>query len=343
MIDLNLYYSNNELLADLEHCKTINEVLCVKEKYLKNSKIENLKLLLKSASIEQKKELGLVLTTVNKTVQSLIDDRIKVLQQEQEQDIFFEFDPSFFNPEFKNKSANLHPLTHIMDELVEIFTKMNFEVAKGPLVEDQWHNFTSLNMGQYHPARSMQDTFYLQNTDSEGQKLLLRTQTSAVQVRYGRTHKPPFKVVVPGIVFRNEDIDATHDINFYQLECMYVDNQVSLAQLKTLILDIFQNFFRKQMQVRLRPSYFPFVNPGMEGDISCPFCDGKGCKVCKETGWIECFGAGLVDKSVIANMGLDPNKYQGLAFAFGVDRMAQFRLGVSGISQFYNGSLHFLI
>jgi phenylalanyl-tRNA synthetase alpha chain len=333
--------SDSVYLVQFRECKSVNECLKLKDEISKSGLFLSLKVSLKIAPIDQKKELGSQLTLLNSELKEICDARIQAIQQDQEKEVYATYDPSFNAKHYRNQNAKLHPLTVVLKELVDIFTKMNFQIADGPLVEEQWYNFTSLNMGKYHPARAMQDTFYFQNEDKNGEKLLLRTQTSAVQVRFGLEHKPPFKVVVPGMVYRNEDIDATHDINFYQLECMYVDTEVSLAQLKGLILEVFEAFFAKKMEIRLRPSFFPFVNPGMEGDISCPFCT-TGCKVCKHTCWIECFGAGLVHPSVISNMGLDPKQYQGLAFAFGVDRMAQFKLGVSGISQFYNSRLDFL-
>ncbi|MGL4758228.1 MAG: phenylalanine--tRNA ligase subunit alpha [Patescibacteria group bacterium] len=332
----------SDYTISFENCLTVNECLKVKEELLQNDQITLLKEKIKTSLGEERKNIGIELNEINKSIKESCDTRIRRIQEEQEKDVFTNFDPTFQSNQINQISGKLHPLTYVMKELVDIFVKMGYQIADGPLVEEQWFNFTSLNMPDYHPARGMQDTFYLKNKDSKDENLLLRTQTSAVQVRFGSANKPPFKVVVPGMVFRNEDIDATHDINFYQLECMYVDKSVSISQLKTLILQVFQEFFKKEMQVRLRPSYFPFVNPGMEGDISCPFCDGKGCKICKQTGWIECFGAGLVHPTVLTNMGINPSEYQGLAFAFGVDRMAQFKLGVSGISQFYNGRLEFL-
>jgi phenylalanyl-tRNA synthetase alpha chain len=331
----------NSFVVKFDACKTINECLKIKEEFAGSDVFLQAKDAVKNAAPENKKEAGMKLTELNKNLKDVCDARIQAIQAEQDKDVFTSFDPSFNSKAHRSSSANLHPLTMVMEELVGIFTKMNFEIADGPLVEEQWYNFTSLNMASYHPARAMQDTFYFKNKDKRGENLLLRTQTSAVQVRFGTENKPPFKVVVPGMVYRNEDIDATHDINFYQLECMYVDKEVSLAQLKTLILEVFENFFHKKMEIRLRPSFFPFVNPGMEGDISCPFCE-NGCKICKHTKWIECFGAGLVHPVVLDNMGIDSKQWQGLAFAFGVDRMAQFKLGVSGISQFYNARLDFL-
>ena len=323
-------------------CLTINDCIKLKEELSNSTDIKNIKDRLKIVTPEEKKDLGKELNLINSLIKEANDQRIKTIQEEQEKDHFLEYDPSFTSGNNNGTVGKLHPLTVITKELIDTFVKLGFEISNGPLVEEQWYNFTSLNMPHHHPARAMQDTFYFQNQDHRGENLVLRTHTSASQVRFGQVNKPPFKMVVPGLVFRNEEIDRTHDINFQQIECIYIDKQVSISQLKTLILQVFQEFFKKEMKIRLRPSYFPFVNPGMEGDISCPFCDQEGCKVCKQSGWIECFGGGMIHPEVISNMNLDPNQWQGLAFAFGIDRMAQFRLGVSGISQFYNGRLEFL-
>jgi phenylalanyl-tRNA synthetase alpha chain len=171
----------------------------------------------------------------------------------------------------------------------------------------------------------------------------MRTQVTANAVKYSESHNPPFRVIFPGVVFRNENIDATHDINFTQFDMWLVDKRASMSQLITLIQHFFREFFNdSSINVRLRPSYFPFTQPSMEGDISCPFCSGNGCRICKQTGWIEVFGAGPIHTQVLKNMKLDPQEFQGIAFGFGVDRLAQLKLGISGISQFYNGNLSFL-
>jgi phenylalanyl-tRNA synthetase alpha chain len=230
----------------------------------------------------------------------------------------------------------------VTKEVVSIFQKMGFDVADGPLVETQEYCFSLLNMPDYHPARSMQDTFFLKQKDALEENYVLRTHTSNVQVRYGRSHKPPFKVVIPGQVYRNENIDATHDIMFHQIECLVIAKRVSMSHLKTLIQKFYSEFFgQSNLKVRLRPSYFPYTVPSMEVDISNPF-KGKVEGKLKNQDWIEAGGSGLVHPLVIKNMGLDPNEYQGLAFGFGLDRMAQLKLKVSGMSQFFNGGIDFL-
>lgn len=335
----------NQFSSLFDTCQSVNDCLKVKSNISKSQIFQNLKEKLQQATPEDRKAIGMSITELNSELNKACDTAILKIQESANKDEFLNFDPTLYTTNFKQAPAKTHPLTQIMEELVGIFAKQGYQIATGPNVEEQWYNFTALNMPSYHPARGMQDTFYFKNLDKRGEQVLLRTQTSAVQVRFGKNNNPPFKVVVPGMVYRNEDIDATHDINFFQLECMYIDKEVNLGQLKGLILSVFEEFFNKKMTIRLRPSFFPFVNPGMEGDISCPFCNPSNrlnCKVCKGTSLIECFGAGLVHSSVIENIGLDPKQYQGLAFAFGVDRLAQFKLGVSGISQFYNSSLSFL-
>lgn len=220
---------------------------------------------------------------------------------------------------------------------------MGFDVFDGPLVLDQWYNFTSVNTPDHHPARDMQDTFFLKQKDGDGNNYVMRTQVTSNITRYAKKHKPPFRVVFPGLTFRNENIDATHDVNFYQFDMWLVEKTTSISQLTTLIKQFFTEFFKKDdLVVRLRPSYFPFVNPGLEADISCPFCTKDGCKVCKGVGWIEVCGAGPINRKVLQNCKIDPDQYQGIAFGFGLDRLAQLKLGITHESQFYNGGLRFI-
>lgn len=295
------------------------------------------------ASVEEKKQLGKDLNEHKKSLQTACDKKIQLIQAQQEKDNFTAFDPTFYSQKYENKTGSLHPISLVMSEIVEIFRQMGFDVAEGPLVETQWYNFTSLNQPDYHPARAMQDTFYLEADDEIKEQYVMRTQTSGMQIRYGETHTPPFRVVVPGQVYRNENIDATHDIMFHQMECLVVDKHVSVSHLKTVLQNLFKSLFEdSRLVVRFRPSYFPYTIPSMEYDISCPFCHGEGCRVCKHTGWIEIGGSGLVHPDVIKNMHLDPKIWQGFAFGFGVDRVAQFKLGISGMSQFFNGNIKFL-
>jgi phenylalanyl-tRNA synthetase alpha chain len=308
-----------------------------------SGRIAEIKDLIPVAAAEEKRTLGKELSLLRKEIQDACDKRILEIQAIQELDNYAIYDPSFHSEKYKTAQGNLHPLTLIVKEIVDIFSKLGFDVFEGKQVETQWNNFTSANTPDYHPARDMQDTFFLEQKDKDDDHYVMRTQVTANAVSYAMSHKPPFRVIFPGIVFRNENIDATHDINFTQFDMWLVEEKTSISQLITLVKYFFQEFFDKpDLNVRLRPSYFPFTQPSMEGDISCPFCNSNGCRVCKQTGWIEVFGAGPIHNKVLQNMKLDPDKWQGLAFGFGVDRLAQLKFEISGISQFYNGHLSFL-
>ncbi len=234
--------------------------------------------------------------------------------------------------------GHLHPLTVTMRRIQAIFAAMGFMIVEGPEVEDVKHSFDLLNIPAEHPARSQNDTFYLTNGS------VLRVQTSSMQLRAVQEYKlqPPFKILSPGRVFRAESTDATHETTFYQFEGLAVGTDITIADFKGVIETFYSTFFQKDIFTRLRPSYFPFVEPGFEVDISCVFCGGSGCRVCKRTGWIEVMGAGMVHPVVLHNMGLDSDKYQGFAFGGAVDRLAMIRHGVGDIRLFWSGDVRFL-
>jgi phenylalanyl-tRNA synthetase alpha chain len=334
---------NDKYQTQFSSLNSVSNCLKVRDDLFATGRIAEIKELIGKATPDEKRELGKELSILRKEIQDICDTQILKIQTEQEADNFTTYDPSFYSEKYKSASGDLHPLTLITKEIIDIFSKLGFDVYEGNHVETQYNNFTSANTPDYHPARDMQDTFFLDQKDSEGQNYVMRTQVTANAVSYAKIHQPPFRVIFPGIVFRNENIDATHDINFTQFDMWLVEEKTSISQLITLIKHFFQEFFDKpDLNVRLRPSYFPFTQPSMEGDISCPFCSGDGCRVCKQTGWIEVFGAGPIHNKVLTNMDLDPKKWQGLAFGFGVDRLAQLKFEISGISQFYNGHLSFL-
>lgn len=238
--------------------------------------------------------------------------------------------------------GHLHPLTQITREIIRIFQKMGFEIVEGPEIESEWYNFDALNIPKDHPARDMQDTFVLK----AGEGRLLRTQTSAVQVAYMEKNKPPFKIIVPGKVFRRDAADAAHSFEFSQLEGLNISKTVSLADLKGVLADFIREFFGEDTKTRWRPGYFPFVEPGMEVDVSCSICQGKGCPTCKKTGWVELLGAGMVHPNVFRSAGYEPDPpaggWQGYAFGVGVDRLAMMKYKISDIRLLYSGDLRFL-
>ncbi|MFA6939027.1 MAG: phenylalanine--tRNA ligase subunit alpha [Candidatus Paceibacterota bacterium] len=243
----------------------------------------------------------------------------------------------------KNKNIHVHPLTRVVDDINRIFFKMGFTLVDGPELETEYYNFDALNVPKDHPARDMQDTFWVKPTkDLPGvERRLMRTQTSAMQIHHMEGNKnPPIKILCPGKTYRKEATDATHEAQFQQLEGLYVDKEVSLATLKTVLNKFFDEFFEKDIDVRFRPSYFPFVEPGAEIDISCFKCKGEvGCPVCKGTGWVEVMGAGVVHPKVLSRVGINPNEWKGFAFGVGVDRLAMLKYSIDDIRLFYSGDL----
>lgn len=228
-----------------------------------------------------------------------------------------------------------HPVSRTLERLEDIFSQMGFEIADGPEIEDDFHNFEALNIPESHPARAMHDTFYFPDGH------LLRTHTSPVQVRHMRNHKPPMRIIAPGRVYRC-DSDVTHTPMFHQIEGLMVDERTSFADLKGLLEAFLREFFEKQLKVRFRPSFFPFTEPSAEADIECVICSGVGCRVCKNTGWIEVLGCGMVHPEVFRHVGIDSERFTGFAFGLGVERLAMLRYGVNDLRLFYENDLRFL-
>lgn len=243
----------------------------------------------------------------------------------------------------EQKPGHIHPLSHVIGDCIKIFHDLGFEYAEGPEIESEKYNFDSLNIPAHHPARDMWDTFWLKPDNS---RRLLRTHTSPVQVRYMENHKPPLRIIAPGKVFRREATDATHEMQFYQLEGLAVGPDISLANLKWLLEQFFGKFFGTTSSVRFRPSFFPFVEPGVEIDVQCFSCGGTGkkktgeqCSLCKSTGWIEIMGAGMVHPRVLQEVGIDPREQRGFAFGVGIDRLVMLKYGIDDVRTLYNGDL----
>jgi phenylalanyl-tRNA synthetase alpha chain len=236
--------------------------------------------------------------------------------------------------------GHVHPLTHIRLEAEKIFSSLGFGVVEGPDVETEYYNFDALNIPANHPARDLWDTFWLKSDKKV--KYLLRTHTSPVQIRFMESHNPPFRIIAPGKVFRHEATDASHDIEFWQLEGLMVGRDVSVANLKYILQIFFQKLFGRDVAIRLRPSYFPFVEPGFEFDITCVTCRGKGCSVCKQSGWLELGGTGMVHQKVFEAAGYVPGEFQGFAFGIGLDRLAMMKYKIPDIRLFRSGDIRFL-
>ena len=231
-----------------------------------------------------------------------------------------------------------HPLTLVQNQIINIFNRIGYNISEGPEIEDDWHNFTALNLPEDHPARDMQDTYFIE-TDPD---MVLRTHTSSVQVRVMENEKPPIRTISPGRVYRNEAISARSHCQFHQVEGLYIDKNVSFADLKQTLYFFVQELFGEGTKIRFRPSYFPFTEPSAEIDISCPFCKGDGCNICKKTGWVEIGGCGMVDPAVLENAGIDPEEYSGFAFGMGVERITMLKYQVNDIRLFFENDTRFL-
>jgi len=231
-----------------------------------------------------------------------------------------------------------HPLSLVRKQMIDIFSHIGFTVSEGPEIEDDWHNFSALNFPEEHPARDMQDTFFIEKNPD----ITLRTHTSSVQVRVMESQKPPIRTISPGRVFRNEAISARAHCIFHQVEGLYIDEKVSFADLKQTLMYFAKEMFGENTKIRLRPSYFPFTEPSAEMDISCPFCAGKGCNICKGAGWVEILGCGMVDPNVLENAGIDSKKYSGFAFGMGIERITMLKYQVKDLRLFFENDVRFL-
>lgn len=290
---------------------------------------------LKDASIEIKREVGSRANELRKMWEKEL--RVKAHELAFAKQTLSAVDIS--RPGKKVYIGHEHPLTMVLRDVVQIFTSLGFSVADGPEIESEYYNFDALNLPSGHPARDMWSTFWLK---PEKEKMLLRTHTSPVQIRYMQSHKPPLRIISPGVVFRFEAIDATHAFQFWQLEGLMVGENINLGNLKYIIETFLSQFFGKKVKARFEPSYFPFVEPGLQFSMSCPFCAAKGCASCHKTGWVEMGGAGMVHPQVFRNVGYNPQKVSGFAFGLGLDRLAMHKYHIPDIRMFYSGDLRFI-
>ena len=287
----------------------------------------------KDVSNENKKEFGKTINTLKKNTQTKINeyhDGFKTNESLEEID--------FTKPIINNNLGSRHPISLIRGQIVEIFNRIGFTISEGPEIEDDWHNFSALNTPKEHPARDMQDTFFIQTNPD----VLLRSHTSTVQVRYMGENKPPIRTLSPGRVYRNEAISARAHCIFHQVEGLYIDENVSFADLKQVLVYFGKEMFGDKTKIRLRPSYFPFTEPSAEVDVSCNICNSKGCNVCKYTGYLEILGCGMVDPNVLENCGIDAKKYTGYAFGMGIERIAMLKYGIKDLRLFFENDIRFL-
>lgn len=325
-----------EASCDLENIKLENEVSEFWQKYFsKNGKFSLLMSQLGSVSKDDRPILGSminkckseILSTYNKKAEEI---KMVVMNKKLSDE---KIDISFLTK--SKKLGTLHPITLVKNEICEIFNSLGFATVEGPEIETDYYNFQLLNVPKDHPARDMQDTFYI--TDN----FVLRTHTSPMQARVMQTQKPPIRVIVPGKVYRSDD-DATHSPIFHQIEGLAIDKNLSLSDLKGTLEAFASKLFNKDTKIRLRSSYFPFTEPSVEVDVSCALCHGVGCKVCKNTGWLEILGAGIVNPKVLEMSNIDPNEYTGFAFGLGIERIAMIKYQIPNIKMFYENDIKFL-
>lgn len=288
-----------------------------------------------SLSAEQRPVFGKELNIAKQKLLAAVTDRKEALQFSAQIESMAQQKIDVTLPGRGRSIGGLHPVTRTIERLKDLFTSMGFEIADGPEIEDDFHNFGALNIPEDHPARAMHDTFYF----DDGK--VLRTHTSPVQIRFMENNEPPLRVIAPGKVYRC-DSDVTHTPMFHQLEGLWVDESVNFADLKGLITEFLSQFFEKNLDVRFRPSFFPFTEPSAEVDIGCVICGGKGCRVCGQTGWLEVLGCGMVHPEVFGHVGVDSEKYTGLAFGLGVERLAMLRYGINDLRLFFENDLRFL-
>ena len=325
-----------EAACDLENIKSEKDVSDFWQKYFsKNGKFSQLMTQLSSVSKEDRPVLGAsinnskseILARYNKRAEEI---KVEVMNKKLSDE---KIDISFLSK--SKKLGTLHPITLVKNEICEIFNSLGFATVEGPEIETDYYNFQLLNVPKDHPARDMQDTFYI--TDN----FVLRTHTSPMQARVMQSQKPPIRVIVPGKVYRSDD-DATHSPIFHQIEGLAIDKNLSLSDLKGTLEAFASKLFNKDTKIRLRSSYFPFTEPSVEVDVSCAICHGDGCKLCKNTGWLEILGAGIVNPKVLEMSNIDPNEYTGFAFGLGIERIAMIKYQIPNIKMFYENDIKFL-
>lgn len=318
---------------------TLEEIEQLRIQYLgKKGVLNDLFAQFKQIPNEEKREMGSLLNELKTAVQSKIDALRETLEAKADNQINID---DLTKPAYLETLGSRHPISLVRNEICEIFAQIGYVVEEGPEIEDDWHVFSALNFPPEHPARDMQDTFFIENR-ADGNNAVLRTHTSSIQVRTMERQQPPIRIIAPGRVFRNEAISARAHCIFHQIEGLYIDKGVSFADLKQSLLHFAKEMFGNDTKIRLRPSYFPFTEPSAEMDVSCNLCGGKGCNVCKGTGWLEIMGCGMVDPNVLKSSGIDPDVYSGFAFGMGVERIAMLKYGVNDLRMYFENDVRFL-
>jgi phenylalanyl-tRNA synthetase alpha chain len=325
------------LLSEIENLSASNleELEALRIKYLsKKGLIHSLMDEFRNVPADQKREVGMMLNELKQKAQ----DKIQFLKKQFETDEAAYSDIDLSRTAYPIPLGTRHPISIVKEEICDIFKRLGFSIAEGPEIEDDWHVFTSLNFPEDHPARDMQDTFFIQNNPD----ILLRTHTSSVQTRVMEKTQPPIRIICPGRVYRNEAISYRTHCFFHQVEALYIDKDVSFADLKQALLFFAKETFGTKTNIRLRPSYFPFTEPSAEMDISCNLCGGKGCPFCKYSGWVEILGCGMVDPNVLDNCGIDSKIYSGYALGMGIERITNLKYRIKDLRMFSENDVRFL-
>lgn len=327
----------NAAVAAINESSSLKENDEIRVKYLgKKGELTAILKQMGGLSPEERPAMGQLVNQAKAAIEELIAKKNAQLKELETENKLKEETLDITMPAKRANVGKLHPLNHVLDDMIDIFQSMGFDVVDGPEVETDHYNFESLNVPADHPARDMQDTFYL------GEGLLLRTQTSAAQIRTMETRKPPIRIICPGRVFRADEVDATHSPVFHQIEGLVVDKGVTMCDLKGVLEQFAHEIYGKDTAVKFRPSFFPFTEPSVEVDVTCSECGGKGCRVCKGSGWIEILGAGMVHPNVLRNCGIDPEEYSGFAFGIGLDRLTTTRYKISDIRLLFENDKRFL-
>ena len=330
-----------QLLKEVEalHASNAEELEALRIKYLsKKGAINDLMADFRNVPAEQKKEVGMRLNELKTKAQ----DKINALKEQFENQDNGCDGLDLTRSAYPVKLGTRHPLTIVKNEIIDIFARMGFNIADGPEIEDDWHVFSSMNFAEDHPARDMQDTFFIDNNTEVSHNVVLRTHTSSVQSRVMESTQPPIRIICPGRVYRNEAISYRAHAFFHQVEALYVDRNVSFTDLKQALLLFAREMFGEDTKIRLRPSYFPFTEPSAEMDISCNICGGKGCPFCKHTGWVEILGCGMVDPNVLELNGIDSKIYSGYALGMGIERITNLKYRVNDLRLFSENDTRFL-
>lgn len=327
----------NQAIEELKSAADLKAVDDVRVKYLgKKGELTAILKQMGGLSPEERPIVGQLANKIRAEIEETLTETLAILKDKETEQRLAEETLDITMPGKKTSEGGLHPLSIVLDDMIDIFRSMGFDIVDGPEVETDYYNFEALNVPADHPARDMQDTFYL----AEG--LLLRTQTSAAQIRTMETRKPPIRILCPGRVYRADEVDATHSPVFHQIEGLVVDKGITMCDLKGVLEQFAREIYGPETKVKFRPSFFPFTEPSVEVDVSCSECGGAGCRVCKGSGWIEILGAGMVHPRVLSACGIDPEEYSGFAFGIGLDRITTTRYKISDIRNLFENDLRFL-